>query len=120
MGIETIEATKPCMCPGKCSDKRCRLSSTSCCWCLDKRAEVQVTKFVDSIGMLGTKFIPRDIDYCSECRQSTVPFAMLVAELMEKTTDKKMHELHKDAKLTEKRVYRHSAEYRAFRRQKGA
>ena len=114
----TTETVKPCMCSADYCSQKCKLSATSCCWCLDKRRDFAVTKFVDGIGMLGTEYIPRDVDYCSSCRQTQKTFAVMVTELMEAidTMPSKRREI--DAHITElsKRRYRQSQIYLDSRR----
>ena len=109
---------KPCMCSADYSGPRCESSSTSCCWCLDKRRDSAVTKFVDGIGMLGTEYIPRDIDYCSSCRQTKKKFAVMVTDLMEDIAKcpTKRREIDDHIAERTKRHYRQSENYLNSRR----
>jgi hypothetical protein len=97
-------------------DKICNCGITTCCWCLDKRPEHMVCKFVDGLGMLGSKFIPRDIDYCSVCRTSDKSFAVLVSELWENMTSSKRREINEHIAEMAKRRHRSSQEYKDSRR----
>jgi hypothetical protein len=74
---------------------------------MDKRPERIVTKFVDGFGMLGSKYIPRDIDYCSNCKKTKVPFAELVSNLTSNIDERKIKFFQKEIKATEKLVNRY-------------
>ena len=107
--IETeVETIKPC----KCSDAH---SGTTCGWCSDKRRDFMVSKFVDGLGMLGMEYIPRDVDYCPLCRQTTEPFAVTVANLFATMTPSKRREIDDHIAELAKRSYRSSDKYAKHR-----
>lgn len=77
--IDTSETNDLIDC--KChSDNKCLLTET-CCWCCDKRPTSSVQTYVDEYGFLGIDYIPRDISYCTNCRNTTKPLIVLVEQL---------------------------------------
>jgi hypothetical protein len=89
------------------------MSSKACCWCNDKRADRDVTKFVDGVGMVGIKWVPRDVDYCSSCRLSEKSFSAISSEILLKidldpSFRRQIDDFICDAN---KRAYRKSKEY---------
>lgn len=101
----------PCMCKSSNTDSVCKLSATSCCWCLDKRPIHMVAKFFDGLGMLGHEFIPIDIDYCVVCKKSEDTFSVLVSKLFENMTPSKRREIDQHIKDLAKRKMRCSEKY---------
>jgi hypothetical protein len=116
--MSILDDVKYCNCACKSDNldyKPCLLSKDSCCWCMDKRDEVMVTKFVDGIGLLGIKYIPRDVDYCKNCRITLESFSVIVDELKKDMTRAKREEITRHMKELAKRQYRRSPKYMDFR-----
>jgi hypothetical protein len=82
--METIEC--------KCTTNKCQFT-TSCCWCADKRALGDVKTYVDEYGYLDPKYIPRDIHYCSNCRNGTESLTVIVERLRAIITPEEYHRL---------------------------
>lgn len=108
---EPSDSVKICNCNQSKTELKCKISQTLCCWCLDLREECMVTKFVDGIGLLGTKYIPRDIDYCALCRQTKDSFSILVDNLTSNMTEIKSKEIKNHMKDLAKRQFRRSPQY---------
>ena len=93
------------------------MTSKLCCWCLDKRPDALVNKYVDQLGLVDIKYIPRDIDYCKNCRQSQIPFAVLEKELLKdlNTNPLKYKDMILHSLDVKKRQYRTSSTYKDLR-----
>jgi hypothetical protein len=72
-----------CFCPSNSRVNQCSMispgSDKKCCWCSDKRTNVEMenpTVYIDTIGVLNLKNkgikIPRDICYCPNCNETGI------------------------------------------------
>ncbi len=76
----------------KCSNANCCFSDT-CCWCSDKRCASDVKTYVDEYGFLGIDYIPRDIHYCVNCRDTTDSLTVLVEKLRAYLSPEEYHRM---------------------------